>query len=798
MNETVKLLLSLSLSGSILAVLIFALKPLVKHRFSKAVLYYVWIIVLLRLVVPFSFEESLMNNMFYKQSLETPIASVENVTLHEKSESTAFNLETVSGNLVNNGQAAGEKSIDVELGEGSVRSGESAYFSSVIKHLKNNIFYLWLAGFLVVLGKNIFGYIMFLKHVVKGNKEANPEEKRLLVEFVDGEKQVELKRNSFVNTPMLIGCLKPCILIPDIYFNEKQLRNILLHELTHLRRYDIVIKWLTMITASVHWFNPLLYIVKKEINHACELSCDEAVIKNLTAAERQCYGDTLIAVVSDQSYPVGVLQATMCEEKRTLKERLLAIMQHSRKSRSVKVLSVVLVITIIISGLFLGAGVGKPKVDAPPSIYISSEYEPTKEAVLGSYSWKYKGGAIGDADNPLNFQYHFGNIVSVSKSQQLVITSQKLKKDKKYEFNIDAFSIYKDGKPQQKGLLLENHMQGGSSDGGVYIKAPAEAGEYLYVMNITFKDKGTAEYAFLVRVDMPVYDLAKISKYKTPYIGDNSKVLAIVGNLPVPEKLYFKQQYISMKTDKKPYRLNIYYELREGEQPRSSWPISLSEGTYYDVLQKNALVLFCMIDNLDEVTFQFRNSKSNEKLDETAYDSFYTITRGEIKEKYGDISKISSSLELLEKALASSNEELQLPEKPSNEYTELEKLPVVYNSQLALQNGDVVYTHTKSINSSRLEEFYKAYKLEKVERFFKVRIVLYTVEGDAVIHDLTMNNKEVKLVVDNTRDKFSRTEDRVRTEYEISDITRIENNSSIEYTLKAHDGKAAFSFYVKK
>ena len=66
-----------------------------------------------------------------------------------------------------------------------------------------------------------------------------------------------------------------------------------------------------------------MYFVKKEINRACELSCDEAVIQNLNAAKKQAYGDTLISVIVEHKYPVGVLQVTMCEEKTTLKERLV-------------------------------------------------------------------------------------------------------------------------------------------------------------------------------------------------------------------------------------------------------------------------------------------------------------------------------------------------------------------------------------------------------------------------------------------------------------------------------------------
>nr|WP_242832484.1 M56 family metallopeptidase [Desulfosporosinus orientis] len=68
--------------------------------------------------------------------------------------------------------------------------------------------------------------------------------------------------------------------------------------------------------------------MRREIDRACELSCDEAVIKELDNNGRQGYGDTLIAVAADTKSPKTIVSTTMCEEKKALKERLSAIMKH--------------------------------------------------------------------------------------------------------------------------------------------------------------------------------------------------------------------------------------------------------------------------------------------------------------------------------------------------------------------------------------------------------------------------------------------------------------------------------------
>ncbi|MHB8280614.1 MAG: M56 family metallopeptidase [Candidatus Humimicrobiaceae bacterium] len=344
MNETIKLILSLSLSGSILAVLIFAVKPFIKHKLSKSIQYYILIVVLLRFIIPFSFEGSIMNDVFY--SNKTP--------LEISSQGTVQPMANASENIINS-------SILPNVRENATNT---VLFHSAINNFRDLFnqyaLYLWLLGIIIALTVNLTGYARFSKHLKQANKPATDDQNRILASLLNGRNNVRLVRNRFSTTPMLIGILRPYIIIPDINFNEKQLKNILLHEIAHLKHFDIGVKWLTMIAASIHWFNPLMYFIKKEINHACELACDEAVIGNLNPAEKQAYGDTLISVVSENKYPMGILQAAMSEEKETLKERLVAIMKYNKKSKSIILMSIMLLIAFISGLCYLVHVVVKP------------------------------------------------------------------------------------------------------------------------------------------------------------------------------------------------------------------------------------------------------------------------------------------------------------------------------------------------------------------------------------------------------------------------------------------------------
>ncbi|MCQ1530405.1 M56 family metallopeptidase [Lutispora saccharofermentans] len=513
MNETIKLILSLSLSGSILAVSVFAFKPFIKHKLSKSVQYYIWVVVLLRLVLPFSFEGSIMNSVFYGETASLGADVQKNLALPISG--TGKDLDSSTSAIVRGKAANGIYDSDID---------HSRYISQLFSKY---IFGIWLFGAIAVFAANIAGYARFSKHLKKANKPADDAQNKMLAALLDGCSGVGLVRNRFAATPMLIGLIRPSIIIPDIDFDENQLKNILLHEISHLKRHDIAVKWLAMIASSIHWFNPIIYFIKKEINHSCELACDESVIKNLSPAEKQAYGDTLISIVAEHRYPYGALQATMSEEKNNLKERLLAIMRYNEKPKFIIALSGILLGVVIFSAIYLGAGVGKD--------------------------------ILPDAD-----------------------------------FN----------------------------NGGDEIKAAAGG-----------------------------YDLNEIIKHKTPYVGDASKVYAIISLLPVPDD-YFKQQYMSMKTSGRPYGLTIYYEAASDAEYEGEWPIVAPDTVIEMNSRFNALVAFSMIGNLEEVSFAFRNSPSHGSLDESKYNTVFTFPRDAFEEKYGDISALGENLDLLQDILA--------------------------------------------------------------------------------------------------------------------------------------------------
>ncbi|MCR5844015.1 MAG: right-handed parallel beta-helix repeat-containing protein, partial [Oscillospiraceae bacterium] len=96
---------------------------------------------------------------------------------------------------------------------------------------------------------------------------------------------------------------------------------------------------------STQWFNPLSYLVRRELNRACELSCDEILLRDMDRADKLSYGHTLLNMAAAGSLPSSVAATTFSTEKRNLKERLEQIM-HYKKSGT-RLLAAVLALVLL-------------------------------------------------------------------------------------------------------------------------------------------------------------------------------------------------------------------------------------------------------------------------------------------------------------------------------------------------------------------------------------------------------------------------------------------------------------------
>ncbi len=146
--------------------------------------------------------------------------------------------------------------------------------------------------------------------------------------------------------------------------SEKDFQYIVLHELTHYKRRDMFYKWLVQVTVCLHWFNPLVHLMSREITRACEFSCDEAVLARMGGDNAQDYGKTLLdAMAAVGKYRENIGAVTLSENKELLKERIGAIMKFKERTKGVKVLTAILTACVIFGASFVGVYAMETSVD---------------------------------------------------------------------------------------------------------------------------------------------------------------------------------------------------------------------------------------------------------------------------------------------------------------------------------------------------------------------------------------------------------------------------------------------------
>ena len=151
-----------------------------------------------------------------------------------------------------------------------------------------------------------------------------------------------------VDSPAVYGIIRPKIIIPESY-KDMELKYIIRHEKTHIKRLDNLWRILGFITASVHWFNPLSWVFLKAFLNDLELACDEMAVSGYDKEERKEYARTLLSCSGSKSLLVSAFGGA---KVRTRIENVLSY----KKMTAFSALGFALLVVVIIFTLITNAG----------------------------------------------------------------------------------------------------------------------------------------------------------------------------------------------------------------------------------------------------------------------------------------------------------------------------------------------------------------------------------------------------------------------------------------------------------
>ena len=337
MGEVFKNVLVLSLTGTAVSVVLMMIKPFTRQVFSPVWQYYIWIVALIAYIVPVSFNVNIIGNEV--NGFDMPVIEYENTG----------NVQVISENT---------ERYTADNEETDVINVNADYVGVLVL--------CWLVAALGIFIYRIIQYNIFLKTLKRYSEDH--------INIDNIPVGLKTKKTTLVDAPLVIGLFKPVLYIPDTEISCEVLKYIINHEFTHYRRGDIIYKWFAMVVSCVHWFNPVIYLLLKNIDEDCEISCDYIVTRNMSESERTGYMNTILELICRSVKNKSMLSTQMAGSKKMLKRRFDVIKKGRKYKLYVSVISIAAAILLISAYAFAGSGINNQILDNSNAVLSNEDY----------------------------------------------------------------------------------------------------------------------------------------------------------------------------------------------------------------------------------------------------------------------------------------------------------------------------------------------------------------------------------------------------------------------------------------
>jgi TonB family protein len=282
-------------------------------------------------------------------------------------------------------------------------------FSSSFPDLADGIMAFWFFGTVLFLCRLLFAHRQHRDSLHLGAIDKRNNSFTDVFAQLKYHKNLSLKVSANNSGPFIGGLLKPYIVLPTCFtkrFNPEQQKLVIKHELTHLRRGDLLWNLLAQIVVALFWFNPLSFVAYKQFRQCQELACDQSVLENCEKSTRISYG-TAMLLCTEQNMEMS-LNHLNYGSKNTMQERIEQLKQHKPQPLWRGLTAAGLMLTIVMSvNLVSAKGTDKAKLEPESPIIRIEPIYPIEAAENG-----IEGSVILSFDIQKNGKVSHVNIVS--------------------------------------------------------------------------------------------------------------------------------------------------------------------------------------------------------------------------------------------------------------------------------------------------------------------------------------------------------------------------------------------------
>ncbi len=334
-------ILSMSIIAAAIGIITIILLKLLKKKLSPNYKYLLWVVMIIALILPYRPTSPL--------SVTAPIDSINWMQHRDDYEELLKYTDEGSPPLTY------EQELEMDSLYNSIEI-RKAIFDNILP-------LVWLFGtitsfFLLIISKIRLTNLISNSEAFEGGKEILERCKNRL----SIKREIEMVISDKVPAPALTGVITPVILLPEYAetLDEKNLEFIIMHELSHCKRWDMQTNYLLAILQSIHWFNPVIAVCFKLLRADLETANDASVIKKLSAEERSDYAKSLVLILG-KSGKVGAVQTklSMVSDAKNVENRISMIKLRKYFSKNKIVISAISLILVAGLSLFMLTGAGK-------------------------------------------------------------------------------------------------------------------------------------------------------------------------------------------------------------------------------------------------------------------------------------------------------------------------------------------------------------------------------------------------------------------------------------------------------
>ena len=364
-------LLETTLVASVVICLILVLQKLLGRRLGPRWSHALWLVLLLRMVLPWTPPSPVSLFSLVPASLQPDAV---------RETTGSIPREDALRPVDNAGTAEGTTALALAQAESSTEPARlrphdivrtASPSPPLLVSIRRMLPVFWLAGAILLAGYLVMSNFALWRII----KREHPLVKQPILELFEQCKSqmgvetiVALVPSDQVSTAALFGFVRPRLLLPREMIDAaspEELRYIFLHELAHLKRHDIYIGWLTSLLQVLHWFNPLVWLAFYRMRSDRELACDALVLTRTKAEESHDYGRTMVGLLGrfSRSRPLPAM-AGILESKSQLKRRIAMIAGFKKDTYQWSPAAMVLIVALVCVSLMNAEQVSRPRQSA--------------------------------------------------------------------------------------------------------------------------------------------------------------------------------------------------------------------------------------------------------------------------------------------------------------------------------------------------------------------------------------------------------------------------------------------------